>query len=132
MIFGNFDHTNMMMTNIKIEKGILWVSLLLLLIIILLLHHSIITIEDEEEPKAELEIFQSKNGWGYQIVMRQKVLIYQPTIPAIDTIMPFTDEVSTRKVGLLVLKRFNAHRNFSVSKKEVIQRLPCHYNFIDN
>lgn len=120
----------MMMTNIKTGKGILWVSLLLLLIIILL-HHSIITIEDEEEPKAELEIFQSKNGWWYQIVMRQKVLIYQPTIPAIDTIMPFPDEVSTRKVGLLVLKRFNAHRNFSVSKKEVVQRLPCRYNFID-
>lgn len=82
------------------------------------------TIEDEGEPKAELEIFQSGNGWGYQIVMKQKVLIYQPTIPAIDTVIPFPDEVSTRKVGILVLKRFNAHRNFSVSKKEVQQCLP--------
>ena len=67
-------------------------------------------IEDEGEPKAELEIFQYENGWGYQIVMKQKVLIYQPTIPAIDTAIPFPDEVSTRKVGILVLKRFNAHR----------------------
>lgn len=58
----------MMMTNIKIEKGILWVSLLLLLIIILLLHHSIITIEDEEEPKAELEIFQSKMAGGIKLL----------------------------------------------------------------
>lgn len=81
-------------------------------------------IEDEGEPKAELEIFQYENGWGYQIIMKQKVLIYQPTIPAIDTVIPFPDEVSTRKVGILVLKRFNAHRNFSVSKNEVQQCLP--------
>lgn len=84
------------------------------------------TTEDEGEPKAELEIFQYENGWGYQIVMKQKVLIYQPTIPALDTIIPFPDEVSTRKVGILVLKRFNAHRNFSVSKQEVLQCLPSY------
>ncbi|MEI3469640.1 MAG: DUF4907 domain-containing protein [Bacteroides intestinalis] len=106
----------MMMTNIKTGKGILWVSLLLLLIIILL-HHSIITIEDEEEPKAELEIFQSKNGWGYQIVMRQKVLIYQPTIPAIDTIMPFPDEVSTPKSGSLSSKTVQCSPQFFRFKK---------------
>ena len=128
--YGNFIHTNMTMTimkiiNIKIRTCILWISLLSLLTIILL-HHSIMVIEDEGEPKAELEIFQYENGWGYQIVMKQKVLIYQPTIPAIDTAIPFPDEVSTRKVGILVLKRFNAHRNFSVSKQEVLQCLPSY------
>ncbi|WP_259329554.1 DUF4907 domain-containing protein [Bacteroides xylanisolvens] len=115
----------MKIINIKIRTCILWISLLSLLTIILL-HHSIMVIEDEGEPKAELEIFQYENGWGYQIVMKQKVLIYQPTIPAIDTAIPFPDEVSTRKVGILVLKRFNAHRNFSVSKQEVLQCLPSY------
>ena len=115
----------MKIINIKISTCILWISLLSLLTIILL-HHSILIIEDEEEPKAELEIFQSENGWGYQIVIKQKVLIYQPTIPAIDTIAPFPDETSTRKVGILVLKRFNAHSDFSVSKEEVLQRLPSY------
>ena len=109
--------------NIKTGNYILWVSLLSLLIIILL-HQSIIVIEDEEESKARLEIFQSPKGWGYQII------IYQPTIPAIDTVMPFPDEISTRKIGILVLKRFNEHRNFSVSKEEVYQRLPSCYNVI--
>ena len=115
--------------NIKTGNYILWVSLLSLLIIILL-HQSIIVIEDEEESKARLEIFQSPKGWGYQIIMGQKILIYQPTIPAIDTVMPFPDEISTRKIGILVLKRFNEHRNFSVSKEEVYQRLPSCYNVI--
>ena len=112
MIFGSFIRMNMM--NIKTGNYILWVSLLSLLIIILL-HQSIIVIEDEEESKARLEIFQSPKGWGYQIIMGQKILIYQPTIPAIDTVMPFPDEISTRKIGILVLKRFNEHRYFSVS-----------------
>ena len=107
----------MNMMNIKTGNYILWVSLLSLLIIILL-HQSIIVIEDEEESKARLEIFQSPKGWGYQI------------IPAIDTVMPFPDEISTRKIGILVLKRFNEHRNFSVSKEEVYQRLPSCYNVI--
>ena len=112
----------------KTVTSTLWISLLSLLIIILL-HHSILIIEDEEEPKAELEILQSENGWGYQIGIKQKVLIYQPTIPAIDTVAPFPDETSTRKVGILVLKRFNAHSDFSVSKEEVLQRLPANFYF---
>lgn len=116
--------TIMKIINIKIRTCVLWISLLSLLTIIL--HHSIMVIEDEGEPKAELEIFQYENGWGYQIVMNQKILIYQPTIPALDTVIPFPDEVSTRKVGILVLKRFNAHRNFSVSKQEVLQCLPSY------
>ena len=116
------------MMHMKTVTSTLWISLLSLLIIILL-HHSILIIEDEEEPKAELEIFQSENGWGYQIVIKQKVLISQPTIPAIDTVAPFPDETSTRKVGILVLKRFNAHSDFSVSKEEVLQRLPANFYF---
>lgn len=119
----------MNMMNIKTGNYILWINLLSLLIITLL-HQSIITIEDEEEPKAKLEIFQSPKGWGYQIVMGQRVLIYQPTVPAIDTVMAFPDEVSTQKIGTLVLKRFNEHRNFSVSKEEVYQRLPSCCNVI--
>lgn len=102
---------------------------LLSLLILIFLHHSILPIEDEERVKAELKVFQTENGWGYQIVARQKILIHQPTIPAIDTIMSFPDEASTRKVGTLVLKRFNEHRIFSVSKEEIIQRLPLHYDF---
>ena len=117
------------MMNIKTGNYILWISLLSLLIITLL-HQSIMTIGDEEESKAKLEIFQSPKGWGYQIVRGQKVLIYQPTIPAIDTIMAFPDEVSTREIGTLVLKRFNEHCNFSVSKEEVYQHLPSCYNVI--
>ena len=126
MIFGSFIRMNMM----NIKTGNIGGCAGTNASTRLKLHQSIIVIEDEEESKARLEIFQSPKGWGYQIIMGQKILIYQPTIPAIDTVMPFPDEISTRKIGILVLKRFNEHRNFSVSKEEVYQRLPSCYNVI--
>lgn len=76
------------------------------------------------QPK--LQTFQLGNGWGYQIVMNQKVLIYQPTIPAIDTVMPFPDEASAHRIGTLVLERLAANRNFSVSKEDVTNTLTPH------
>ena len=91
----------MNMMNFKTGNYILWVSLLSLLIIIHL-QQSNIVIEDEEESKARLEIFQSPKGWGYQIIMGQKILIYQPTIPAIDTVMPNSEKKKSRKIGILV------------------------------
>lgn len=122
MIFGNLGHTNMTMICTKAGKYLFGGGLLLLLIIILLHYPSLIT-WGEEAPKAELELFQSKNGWGYQIVMNNKTIIYQPTVPAIDSVMSFPNEDSARKIGTIVLKRFIEHRNFSVSKEEVIREL---------
>jgi len=69
--------------------------------------------------QVELQTFQSRDGWGYRIMMKKKVLISQPFVPAIDTIMAFPDEESARKVGQLVLKRIINKENFAVSKQEV-------------
>jgi hypothetical protein len=66
-----------------------------------------------------LQTFQSNGGWGYNILLNEKILISQPMVPAIDTIMPFPSEKSARKVGELVLKRIINKENFSVSKQEV-------------
>lgn len=67
----------------------------------------------------ELQTFQSGNGWGYQILMNEKVLIYQPTIPSIDTLMAFPDEGSAKKIGTLVLNKLAGHKDFSVTREEI-------------
>lgn len=71
------------------------------------------------ERQLELQTFQLRNGWGYQVVMNGKVLIYQPTIPSIDTVMAFPDEESARSIGLLVLDRLAGNRDFSVTREEI-------------
>ncbi len=71
----------------------------------------------------ELQTVQSGNGWGYRIVMNRQVLIYQPTIPAIDTVMAFPDEESARRIGSRVLEKVKENRDFSVTPEEVSQVL---------
>ena len=38
------------------------------------------------EMQPELQTFQLGDGWGYKVMMNKKVMIYQPTIPAIDSL----------------------------------------------
>lgn len=71
----------------------------------------------------ELQTVQSGNGWGYQIMMNRKVLIYQPTIPAIDTVMAFPDEESASRIGSRVLEKVKGNRDFSVTPEEVSEVL---------
>jgi len=108
---------NMTMMTIKGRKT-LW-GLLLLPILVFIFTVGFGDVGSPTPRQLELQTFQSGNGWGYKIVAKGKTLIYQPTIPAIDTIMPFQDEASAKKVGSLVLKRLNRDQNISVSKEEI-------------
>lgn len=123
MIFGNSGHMSMM-TTIKSGQGVIGWKLLLLLFLIILCFF-IWQFKERKEREAQLSVFQSGKGWGYRIIRGRKILIYQSTIPAIDTVMAFPDKVSARRVGMLVLRKFNEGRNFSVSRKEVIQSISC-------
>ena len=49
----------------------------------------------------------------------EKVLINQPFIPAIDTIMAFPDEESARKIGALVLDKWAGGESPSVTQWEI-------------
>lgn len=67
----------------------------------------------------ELQTFQLRDGWGYQILVDGKVFIYQPTIPAIDSEKAFPDQESARKVGMLVLKRIKSKKDPTVTHNEI-------------
>lgn len=71
----------------------------------------------------ELRTFQSGNGWGYQIMLNEKVLIYQPTVPSVDTVMTFPTEESAREIGTLVLNKVNDDKNFSVTREDILHSL---------
>lgn len=107
----------MMMMTIKDRKilsGLLFIPMLILLFII---RSGEMGTPDGRQP--ELQIFQLEDGWGYQIVLGGKVMIYQPTVPAIDTVMAFPDEASARNMGELVLKKLYTNNDFPVSTQEV-------------
>ena len=51
------------------------------------------------------------------------VLIYQPTIPAIDSLCAFPSEASARRIGNRVLERIKHNQNFSLTQEEIKQIL---------
>lgn len=121
MTFGNYILMNMTMMTIKGRKAV--ICLLLLPVLILLIYFCAGKMGNLHKRQLELQTIQSGNGWGYQIVMDDKIVIYQPTVPAIDTLMAFPSEYSARLLGQLVLKRMKSKENFSVSREEAIHSL---------
>ena len=69
------------------------------------------------EMQPELQTFQLGDGWGY------KVMIYQPTIPAIDSLRPFPSEASARRIGSLVVERIKKSQCFSITTDDIIHSL---------
>jgi len=108
---------NMTMMTIKGRKA-LW-GLVLLSVLILLIYFRPGEKGSPDGRQPELQTFQLEDGWGYRIVMNEKVLIYQFTIPAIDTLRSFPDEASARKIGALVQERLNNNENFSITIDDI-------------
>ena len=75
--------------------------------------------QEKSSNQFQLQTFRTKGGWGYNILLHEKVIISQPIIPAIDTVMPFPNEKSAEKIGQIVLKKIKNKENFSVSKQEI-------------
>lgn len=94
-------------------------SLWLLPLLILLILFRSVDVGSRNDRQPELQTFQSQDGWGYRIVMNEKVLINQPIIPAIDTQRSFPDEASARRIGSLVLERLKDNKDFSVTIDDV-------------
>lgn len=112
----------MNMTMMSTKKGRAWFVSGLVALLVLLFYLSFF--RDEEMGSSpgrqlELQTFQSGDGWGYQIRMNGKVLIYQPTIPSIDTVMAFPDKESAEIIGTLVLNKLAGNKDFSVSREEI-------------
>ncbi|MCC8094249.1 MAG: DUF4907 domain-containing protein [Tannerellaceae bacterium] len=106
----------MMMMTIKDRKILLGLLFILMLILLFIIRSGEMGTPDGRQP--ELQIFQLEDGWGYQIVLGRKVMIYQPTVPVIDTVMAFPDEASARNMGELVLKKLYTNNDFSILTQE--------------
>ena len=104
---------NTMMMTIKGKKALWWLCVLPVFILFVYICSGEKGSPDGRQP--ELQTFQLEDGWGYRIVMNEKVLIYQPSIPAIYTLRSFPDEASARKIGSLVLERLKNNKDFSIT-----------------
>lgn len=113
------------MMNAMMRKGrkalVSLIILLPLLLILFCFRSREMGSRDEMQP--QLQTFQLGNGWGYKVLMNKKVMIYQPTIPAIDSLRPFPSEASARRIGNLVVERIKKNQSFSITTEDIIHSL---------
>ena len=67
----------------------------------------------------EVVLFRSGDGWGYDILRKEKVYIHQPFIPAVEGEKPFPDKVSARKTARLVTRKMKNQKMPSVTPEEI-------------
>lgn len=67
----------------------------------------------------EIDLFKSDNGWGYDVLVKNKPYIHQPYMPAVEGQVPFSSRQSARKTGRLVIKKIQNHEIPAVTPEEI-------------
>lgn len=113
------------MMNVMMRKGRMALGSLIISLPLLLILFCFRTWEmgSRDEVQPELQTFQLGDGWGYKVLMNRKVLIYQPTIPTIDSVRSFPTEASARRIGTLVVERIKRNQSFTITTDDIIHSL---------
>ena len=69
--------------------------------------------------RSELEAFRSENGWGYSVKNREKVIIYQPYIPALEGNKPFRSKREALKAGRMVITKIHEGTDYTLTIDEL-------------
>lgn len=98
-------------------------SALILAVILLLL---VVSVRSQMKAKStetagnlKLEVFEEPNGWGYNVVYHDRIIIRQDIIPAIPKSVPFRTEADARKTGTLVVGKLQSHQRPTISLSEI-------------
>ena len=117
MIFGNSIHISTTVKPINKKNKTIF-GLIFLVCLTAGIYFGIrYVLVQKQQPK--LEVIEVKGGWGYEIKIKQKVLIYQPYIPVINGERPFPNKESAEQVGKLVLKRLTHKAHFAVTEEDL-------------
>jgi hypothetical protein len=68
-------------------------------------------------------VFTSANGWGYEIVLRNKVIIHQEFIPGISGQIPFSSKEDAKMVARLVIRKLKENNDLPTVKKSELELL---------
>jgi hypothetical protein len=66
-----------------------------------------------------VKTFRVTGGWGYQIMVNDKVYIYQPFMPGVAGGKPFEASGTARRTGRLVEEKLRKGINPAVSSEEL-------------
>ncbi len=84
------------------------ISAIILVVIALFLFKSVFSTPDslkKEAPIPVIETYRVQGGWGYSILVENKIIIKQDIIPAVQSNSPFQTKEDAQKTGEWVLKK---------------------------
>ncbi len=67
----------------------------------------------------KVNTYKSGDGWGYDVLVKNKVYIHQPFLPAVEGNIPFENKSTARKTGDLVVKKLKKHKLPTITREEV-------------
>jgi len=69
--------------------------------------------------KVKVRTYQVQEGWGYQILLKDKVYIDQPFIPVLQGKVAFPDKRSAHRAGKLVKQKLVDHKLPALTKEDL-------------
>ena len=105
-------------SNLMPHRIVMTTSRVLRLFVISAILISFTTCRSREYPYT-ISTFKLEHGWGYDILVKEKVYIHQPYMPAIDGEVPFKSKNAAEKTAKLVVKKLKHHKVPSVSREEL-------------
>jgi hypothetical protein len=74
----------------------------------------------KNEKTFKTESFRTTSGYGYSIILKNKIIIRQSIIPVINDTKSFSTEGDALKVADLVVKKLNQNISPTVTKNDLI------------
>lgn len=75
--------------------------------------------DNSEEGNLEVQTFDYGSGFGYKIILEEKVLIQQNHIPSLEKNQPFCSQGQAEKVANLVISKLEHGENPAISYSEL-------------
>lgn len=77
----------------------------------------IITLNNHrDERRIESRAFQTTNGWGYDILVNDSILIHQESIPVFQKQQPFANKDQAEKTAALVVQKLKTGQHPTLTK----------------
>lgn len=77
----------------------------------------------QQHPDFSYKLFKTADGWGYDILVNDKLQIHQELMPVVDEQKSFPKQAQAKQAALLVIKKLHAGKNPAISRPELEQIL---------
>jgi hypothetical protein len=98
----------------KMTKWLLMTSIVMMLLVV-----ATVLISNKPGEHYCVVVYKSGEGWGYNVLFKNRIVINQPFIPVIQGNHPFRNKNTAMKTGKLVVKKLSSGKSPEISHTEL-------------